>query len=288
MTISAYWWVPTRPARTLAGEMVRHGRAWARMIQANRRISNFGDAVNPLIIKELFDQPVEWAPLGSEDMVCIGSVLDNYIRLGGRGKVFGSGSRTGDVQAGAIDRARIVGVRGKLTARSLGLDEGAAIGDPGLAVRSLTPVVPAQARTGPVVLPHFTDFVGERRRAILEIHRAGYDVVLPSAAPLDIAARIAAADHVVTSSLHAVVFADALEVPVARLGFASEAKTEPEYKYEDYRSVFGIATPRVTTTDILDGGLSRTARDEMDAAVAAIAPQVDGVVEGLFQHARSR
>jgi pyruvyltransferase len=288
VTISAYWWVPTRPARTLAGEMVRHGRAWARMIQANRRVSNFGDAVNPLIIKELFGQPVEWAPLGSEDMVCIGSVLDNYIRLGGRGEVFGSGSRTGDVQAGAIDRTRIIGVRGRLTARSLGLAEDAAIGDPGLAVRSLIPVVPSHARTGPVVLPHFTDYVGERRKVILDLQRAGYDVVLPSSAPLDIAARIATADHVITSSLHAVVFADALEVPVARLGFERDVKTEPEFKYEDYRSVFGVPTPRVTATDVLHGGLSGSARDEMDAVVAAITPAVDGVVEGLFEHARSR
>jgi pyruvyltransferase len=273
--------------RTVAGELANHGRAWLTLARRHRSISNFGDALNPIVIRELLGTDVEWAPLGREDLVCIGSVLDTYVRDGGQGRIFGSGSRTGMLSASSLDPNRVVGVRGLRTAAALGLPDSAAIGDPGLAIRNLVASVPVSGRGRPVVLPHFSDFVGDRKRVIDEFARRGYDVVLPNMPPLEIAAAVGAAEHVLTTSLHAVVFADALDVPVSRVHLADEGKTEPEFKYDDYRSVFGISCPKVSAESVLANGIGREERAAMDASQAAVSERIDQLVNGLFREAKN-
>lgn len=285
MTIAAYWWTPLRPLSTVIGESIRHGRAWTRLMVENRRASNFGDAINPLVIRELFATDVEWAPLGREDLVCIGSVLEAYVRAHGVGQVFGSGSRSGELAPDDLDKRKVEGVRGHLTATSLGLDTHAVIGDPGLAIRGMVSTVPKGKRGPPVYIPHFSDFSGDRRQIALAISNAGYGILLPNSPPMEIAGAIAKADHVLTTSLHAIVFADALEVPVARLQFPVTRRAEPSFKYDDYRSIFAVECPLVEIASIVGTSLQAEVRSRMDSAAAQISTRIDDVVGRIYSRA---
>lgn len=276
----AHWWSPTRPFRTLAAEGVRHGRAWLSLVTGGpKRLANFGDAVNPAVLRELTGHRVTWAPLHRAEVVCIGSLLDAYVRVGSTAMVLGSGCRQGWCQADAVVAERVLSVRGELTARVLGLPDTVPLGDPGLVVASLLPERRPR-RGGALLVPHFAVPGTAAGRAALRAARAaGLGVVLPNEPPLLVAERVRAAECVVTSSLHALVFAHALGTPVQLVSF--EGGAEPRFKYDDYLSVFGLTSDVAPVQDVLD--LPRgELLDRVADAACTVSQHVDHVVTSIY------
>jgi len=194
--------------------------------------------------------------------------------------VLGSGLRDGE--ALAVDdevAARIAFVRGRLTARALGLPASRAAGDPGLLVRSLLPTR-RRLRSGVLVLPHFMEY-GSRstRRALNFFVSAGHTVTHPARPPLEVAESVARADLLLTSSLHGMVFAHALGTPVQLVTFG-ESPVQPPFKYRDYLSVFGVDAQASSVHQVAREGTDDIrARAELDAARVDVA--IDDVVDDL-------
>lgn len=281
MTLDAYWWDPRRSLRDLVGESVKHGRAWTYLIRRTSRMENFGDAVNPLILGELTGEKVRWAPLPAADVVGIGSVLNAYARRGGTGLVLGSGVREpAGLDPTRVRPAQVLGVRGLRTAAALGVDAALAVGDPGLVVPQV--VARAARSRAPLFVPHFTmPATPEGRRLVSAFRAAGYSVRLPAEPAAQLAAAVSAAAFVVSTSLHALVFADAYGVPCARLSVPWLA--EPDFKYDDYRSVFGVGLSTVPVRDALAKRVRTAAIDHEHAVVSA---GVDDVVRGIYDASR--
>lgn len=288
MTIELYWWSPAATARSLGVQLSKNGRAWASMCGATHRFpSNFGDAVNPLIVRELTGRRIIRASIQKARLVCIGSVISEYSRAGSDALVFGSGMRSAHLPAGkTIEQSKILAVRGKLSARALELDDSFAIGDPGLTIRGIV-TGRGRRRLQPAVLPHFTELnsrVG--REQLSAARRAGIRVIMPNLHPLVVAQEVRMAECLYTSSLHGLVFADALSVPAQLVSLNGAPPADGVFKYDDYLSVFGMKAEwqRVDFRGSPEGLLSL--RGGMEARASTLSGAMDDVVAGIFDAAR--
>jgi pyruvyltransferase len=223
---------------------------------------NAGDWFSPLICERLSGRPVEFAPPRKCDLVAVGSLLQRLNkshrlhRLGVRRSltIWGSGSLR------AEDRLKgthyVHAVRGR---RSLAQFEqtpaSPALGDPGL-LADLLLDKQVQPRTGIGVIPHMVDRGHPEVEAFAAAHAQAklLDITSPVVTLLE---QIAACERIVSSSLHGLVFADALSVP-NQWFVASEQLLGGRHKFKDYYSVFDldpepIHLPCANVADLCDG-----------------------------------
>lgn len=204
----------------------------------SRSRSNFGDALNPLIVEAVFKSKVRWAAPEEADLFAIGSLVQR-VRTG---RVRDDVTVWGSGYIGAPDRpdlaaeADYIAVRGRHTRDALGdLASGAALGDPGLLVgRLLRP--PAVKRSGVVLVPHFAD----QRNPTFRSWATQEDVrtVDVGLSPVEVVNAISTADFVISSSLHGLVVADSLGIPNAWAP-VSDLVTGDGFKFRDYYSALG-------------------------------------------------
>lgn len=280
--LTAYWWAPSRDPRMLLSELRHNLPAWVSMARSGGGVRNFGDELSRYAVREATGEMPRWESIGHADVIAIGSIVDLYLDRGGRGVVWGAGLR-GTHQAVRPDhRARFLAVRGELTRQELGLSAATPLGDPGLLARSFVPR--SQVRRGVVAIPHFTVFQhGDGRRAIASLRSEGIRVIPPSAPVEVVCESIASAEYVLTSSLHGLVVADAVETPCALVRFASTR--EPDFKYADYASSLGepVDWAAFDPRPLLRGAT----RDSAEARTQRISSQVDRLIQGLMVAARS-
>lgn len=288
MTIRLYWWSPLRDWKSLAAETVHHNRAWAHNFSHGRlRMSNFGDALNPLVVRELTQQDVKWSSMRDADLVSVGSVLNTYVSRGSGALILGSGVRSPEgIDEGAIKGSKVLSVRGKLTASVLGVS-GLERGDPGLLIGEIISR-PSRRTREPLVIPHFSvpnSRLG--RKQISMLRSAGARIVQANETPEAVAQAVAEAPYVVTSSLHAMVFADALGVPVHLTTFGDERTPEPRFKYRDYESIFGVESKWQSLEESMRQISQRASASEHAVdRQSIIAQKIDSVIAGIYEIAR--
>jgi pyruvyltransferase len=228
MTVEVVHWNPQRPI--MRGPL-------GRLLPIRRPVDNFGDLLGPVIVSELVKRQSLREPDESRRLLGVGSIM----RLSRDGDtVWGTGVNGKSLHQPWTTRSLDVrAVRGPLTRAFLvekGFEVPEVYGDPGLLVGHLwsrDELAADYPRTPHVVVPNFHDMRGMR---------ATGNVVSPQDPLFSVIGRIAAADFVVGSSLHAVIIAESLGIP-ARL---FQSSTEPPFKYEDYyrgtgRTSFEIA-----------------------------------------------
>ena len=243
-------------------------------------LRNFGDELSQRIVAEVSGRRVRWAPPESAVITAIGSVVEHVAGANGPGVIWGSGIRSPDsAPSGWANRrpARFLAVRGVLTRDALGLDASTPLGDPGLIVRA---VYPRSTRArGIVVIPHFLAFGSPDARRQMAVARSrGMRVMPPSAGYERICEEVSGAELVLTSSLHGMVVADALDRPVQLVSFGRTA--EPSFKFADYQSVFGLSSTFVSLTDVLDGRIAEVSESAAERSQNVTAT-IDDVVEAL-------
>jgi pyruvyltransferase len=186
---------------------------------------NFGDQLGPVLLRH-HGVRVEWAPPETAELVTVGSLLGNFP-AGWRGTILGTGFIRGR-RGRDLSSARALAVRGALSREDARLSASVPLGDPGILVPDLYPDVVTNGG-GELVIPHYVD------RALATRHPdAAHANIL--AEPRDLLTAIAGASLVFTSSLHALIAADALGVPHV-------LEPHPEvhgglYKFTDYASAF--------------------------------------------------
>lgn len=285
-SLELYWWSPRRDARVALWELRRNHAAWLSMTaHGGSMLRNFGDELSRRIVAEVSGRRVQWAPPESAEVIAIGSVLEHVAAADAPGLVWGAGLRHPDfAPTGWAKRrsSRILAVRGALTRDALGLEAGTPLGDPGLIARSI--YRRSRRPRGVVVVPHFLAFNRPDARSLLDAARSrDMQVVPPSASYHRICEQVSRAELVLTSSLHGMVVADALDCPVQLVSFGSTA--EPAFKYSDYESVFGLSSGFRSFADVLDGrmaGVHEAARERSGMVI----PRIDEVVEKLIRSAQ--
>lgn len=200
---------------------------------------NFGDELTPPLVERITGRRVTWASADRCELVGAGSVIQMLLDRGkgNTPKVWGSGfMRAGKEGA---DRASIdaLAVRGRRTlARVDALEERPiALGDPGL----LAPLLldgPVRKRYALGVIPHYRDAQAEPVAQLRELGSA-VRIIDVGWTPQEVAREIASCDMVISSSLHGLIFSDALGVPNAHIRLGGKIGGGM-YKYKDYYSAF--------------------------------------------------
>ena len=270
----------------------------------SRSKPNFGDALAPLIVAAIAGRSVRWAPIGRADLMAVGSLLG---RLGEhwwqrRVHVWGSGYlEPSPVPADSRSTRHVIhAVRGPVSAAALGLLPAAIVqGDPGLLAdrlmgdRALQDWLLAQglinARPRPaqrcsvLVIPHYRDRDHPLLPALVGLrHVEIADVFTP---PLDLLARIQAADWVLSSAMHGLIAADALGVPNTWVTLGDSLRGG-QFKFRDYYGALRLAPdPQPLTVSLAaDPGAAFAGRAQSVATRPSWAPAtIDPIRHALVQ-----
>jgi len=213
------------------------------------RGQNYGDQLTPALLSH-YEVPYEWSPPGVADLLLVGSILSK-IPSGWAGMVLG----TGLIREGLsrdLSRAQVLAVRGPLTRDACRLPADTLLGDAGILAPRIVPDLQLTEEHPTGVLPHHVDLQMAKR------HPRAYliDVHLP---PAEVVRAVARCRHLITSSLHGLITADALGIPCTYE--PHPAVIGDGWKFRDYLGAFqqtvepGVrrqATPRTAMLERQD------------------------------------
>ncbi len=243
---------------------------------------NFGDELNtwmwPKLIKGLFDEDDSTIFLG------IGSIIWNSFPQEQKKIVFGAGFG-GYTAPPIIDKNwKFYFVRGKLTAKKLGIEESLGVGDAAILLRSCVKQT-AEKRFKISFMPHYqTTFEGNWKAACAY---AGINYIDPSDSVEDVLDQIQASELVLTEAMHGAIVSDALRVPWIPI---KPIQNNHRTKWFDWASALDLDIKPITvagstlvesTIQMLNGRLSNVAtpvitrlnnRGRLCKAVKQIAP----------------
>jgi pyruvyltransferase len=227
-----------------------------------RGLNNFGDCLQPVLLKHYGFTPV-YCQTKDADVVLVGTVLQ-WIPPEYPGIILGAG---GADQRYCFPNARIMGVRGRLTLQNLELPQKDRItlGDPGLLLSYVYPSAMAKKWVLGIV-PHFVDKNHSIIRGWQERFADRAVVIDVLRHPQQVVAAIKQCHHIISSSLHGLVVADAFGIPNVRFVIRETMPATPYYdfKYADYYSVLdrGADTIEVHGGESLDVLLACTRRTD--------------------------
>jgi len=209
---------------------------------------NFGDELTAPLLERITHRKVQWASMADCDVVGAGSILQMVPRakrlvqpaIWGSGFIsppaIGANKITGDVRA----------VRGAHTREYLGRanTDDIALGDPGLLAGYLLDG-PVRKKFALGVVPHYKDAkseVVEKARSLGRHVR----IINVEWTPEEVAREIASCEAVLSSSLHGLVFSDALGVPNAHIKIG-DGLVGGLFKFQDHDSAVARPEHKVMT-----------------------------------------
>ena len=278
-TVGLFWWAPLRQPRVLAREVLRSGGSWARAsATGGLPLRNFGDYLSQSVTRYATGTRVEWASPEKADLYGVGSILEIALKSENRAVVWGSGLRAaGPTHLKGRDHKVIVAVRGQLTRDALDLPNDIPLGDPALLLRRTAGA--AQGGQSIVVIPHFNAFGDGAARGLLRSAQScGMTLISPTQSLDVVTNAIRSARHVLTSSLHGKIVADALGVPATLVHFGP--RSEPDFKYHDYMSIWDRRARFVDFQTTLDG-LSTQTVDIAGEERTAVNHRIEGILDQL-------
>ncbi len=154
--------------------------------------------------------------------------------------------------------ATILSLRGELTRRNLGVNEGITLGDPGLLAGKVIQKR-SQKKFKLGIVPHFFDKYNPAIHQILKKYPDEVCLIDVARPPMKVFERIDRCEFLLSSSLHGLVVADALNIPNAWL-VLSEKVARDGFKYYDYASIFGgeYVPLRISGQESLDDLINST------------------------------
>lgn len=206
-----------------------------------RGLHNFGDCLQPATLRYYGLTPVYVTSLDKSDIVMAGSILQ-WLSPDYTGYIIGTG---GDRMSYSFPQAKVVGVRGKLTQQLLSPRGGVTdclIGDCGVLMRLVYPKNVRKKKYKVGIMPHFVDLNNQAVRQIKEINKGELTVISPLGNPNKIIGKIKECEHIISSSLHGLIIADAFGIPSRRW---VDRETMPDvdffdFKFRDYYSSIDI------------------------------------------------
>jgi pyruvyltransferase len=200
------------------------------MYWANHEM-NLGDALAPIIAQQVLGVKPSYASTRRKNkLLGLGSVI--YAARHGDA-VWGSGA-FGD-SGWNPEGIEVLALRGPLTSHAAGIRHDVPFADPGIFVNEIVPTVAPEKREGRLIIPHYTEYAGVA--ACIARHPMAFPDVrvlnLQEGDSVALLRMIASSELVVSSSLHGLVFAEALGVHAVWVTPGSEIRGG-NFKFRDY------------------------------------------------------
>lgn len=220
--------------------------------------ANFGDRLTPLLLPYYGIYPVLRGHSQAE-LFGVGSLI-NTVPSGFDGWIWGSGSF--GYEEPRLSHAKIAALRGPLTAERMGLELEPAFGDPGLLMPRVVRAKRKRWTLG--IVPHVShqnhDIISALRR------RLPREVLFIDVRqrPETVAKQISRCQHIVSTSLHGVIVADAYRVPAA---WATLSELEGgDFKFRDHDAAMDVSERRIVleAESLLDDLVRQTKAPETD------------------------
>lgn len=195
---------------------------------ACRDIHNFGDVLSAHIYKKITGKDAVWTGTNEPHFMICGSIVRETTK---HSVVAGAG--LGDPGQAAHKDARYVFVRGPLTAGALrkqGINA-PYLFDPAVVLPLYYTAIPKQHRLG--IIPHYVDYVEVEARTPKDINVI--DLTGPCA---KVIREIQQCNHILSSSLHGVIVAQAFGIPARWVLFSD--KVVSTFKFYDYFLSMGL------------------------------------------------
>lgn len=250
-------WAPRRPFPLRP----RRAFAWTKRLPGAPRVKNFGDLLSEQVVHRMRKVAGCSGAAASGRMRVIAAVGSILHWAPSESVIWGTGvngKHLGETLASGLD---LRAVRGPLT-RELLVAQGHSVpevyGDPGLLVPELFSDLVSEASqiqgVGILGIPNLND-LPSWQDVLMSRPAKGVVLQSPQVGPEVAIRAIAAAEAVVTSSLHGYIIAEALGKPVSLV----TSPSEPEFKYRDYVEGTGRTRlqARATLKDAV-GALSAT------------------------------
>jgi hypothetical protein len=197
--------------------------------------NNFGDNLTWYLFWKLADIRLFMVKPEDSKFVGIGSILE-YVDNDYTGTIFGTGLMYSTARKD-YTKANVVGLRGKLTQERVKCtNDNIVLGDLGLLSHLLCKSREKKWKLG--LLPHYVDRENEQIKRWSKIEgvkfidiRSGVQNVIDQAAQCE---------TIVSSSLHGLILADALNIPNEWV-VLSDKIGGGEFKFRDYYSIFDIS-----------------------------------------------
>lgn len=234
--------------------------AWWYETKMSNATNNFGDALNPILIKWLCGrQPIHARKIinfGNKPIFfVIGSILE--MAKAKQAIIWGSGFMHED---GRLRQSpeKVLAIRGPLS-RAMLLDQGISCpeiyGDPALLCpRFYQPKVEIKYKLG--IIPHHND--KENPLLINLINNPETKLIDVQSGVLNVIDEICSCEYIASSSLHGIIVADAYKIPSIWIN-PSNKYTRKGFKFKDYFASVGrnvsepiVITDKTTTADLID------------------------------------
>ena len=200
---------------------------------------NFGDLLTPDIFRFYGLVPLFTPNFDTCEAIVVGSILE-VIPESYSGVILGSGF-INEVTEKRFTQAKILLVRGRLTANKLSLPVSIPIGDPGILVDQVygdaIKDVGKKYKLG--IVPHYKHINEKAIQKIINRYPNDILVIDVRRNPLEVIRDIATCNCIASSSLHGIVVSHSLGIPVYPLEFDTNLRGG-QFKFFDYYSVYGV------------------------------------------------
>lgn len=194
---------------------------------------NFGDALTPWILGRYGIAAVHTPPQDAR-AAGVGSIIE-LLGEDFAGTIWGSGLLHGEPVP--LPNAAVLAVRGPETKSALGITEDIALGDPGILIAGMTPRTAPRWRLG--VIPHALHRHDQSLREFALSGGSDATIIDVLRRPGQVVDHIAQCGAILTTSLHGLIVADALRIPVVWTQ-RHPALWGGDFKFRDYE---GLMTP---------------------------------------------
>lgn len=197
---------------------------------------NFGDLITPFLLRKIGFTPVNSARVSFSDFVFVGSILDS-IQDDYKGIILGSGFLN-DRRPKKLHHANILALRGEYTKKLCGVTHDLPLGDGGLIFPYFVQERPEkQYKIG--IIPHYSDALDVRVESWKKAFGSEATIINVLQDPEMVFHEVCSCQHIVSSSLHGLVFADSLGIPNLWMEL-SDLCGNKDFKFHDYYSAFGL------------------------------------------------
>ncbi|MDO9264134.1 MAG: polysaccharide pyruvyl transferase family protein [Desulfosalsimonadaceae bacterium] len=201
--------------------------------------NNFGDRLTPDVLRYYGLTPFFTPEFDDCEVVSVGSILE-LVPESFKGTILGTGFLLPETDK-TFPEARVLAVRGKLTARKLSLPHAVALGDPGiLADRVYEQKISHVPKTYTLgVVPHYKEMHFPALRNFLKRYSDDICLINVCREPGKVIRDIAACRHIASSSLHGLVVAHSLGIPACPLTLSGKLRGGT-FKFRDYYSIYDM------------------------------------------------
>lgn len=206
---------------------------------------NFGDLLTPTLI-ETYGHIPKFNPVATKSsLVSVGSILE-LVEQNYTGTILGSGCILPTTKK-QYKNANVVSVRGELTKQLLGITKDILLGDPGLLCEDIL----KNRETKEYVLglvPHYQDKSSPVVNTLVNKYRQQIKVIDVQQTPEKVLRDMDKCENILSSSLHGLICADALNIPNKWITLLNLLKGGP-FKFNDYYSIFGVVQTPLKLTE---------------------------------------